>query len=236
MQYYLNMFYMGLPGLMLLAFIITAIFLIINCAKFSRERRLNKELVECIACKDDVLEEFKKIRHEYNNLLQTITSFIEAEDWEGLKEYKSILLEKTHLLNRNKLTQLVKIKDKSILVIVHELFMKTEEAKIALNITIYNDIADTNSHNIEFYNILLDYIKQAYELAVKEAEEINLKISSNDNGLRLCFENQISVNSQIFTSILTKSKKHPKIGKHIFFNTFLQNDNLIQEILVTFNC
>ena len=57
------------------------------------------DLKQNIACKDDMLKEFKKIQHEYNNMLQHIVCFIEAEDWEVLKEYKHQMLKKAQVLN-----------------------------------------------------------------------------------------------------------------------------------------
>lgn len=234
MQYYLNVFLKGLPVLALLFFVISTIFLIISHAKIVKEKRLNKELLEYINCKDEVLEEFKKIRHDYNNMLQTLTCFIEEEDMNGLNEYKSKLLQKTHLLNKNSLTQMAKIKDKSILRTVYKLFLKSKENGITLNLTIYNDITEISSYKAELYYLLQNYLNHAYELAVNSAMKINLKISANDMGLNFCFECTSSAKSEV-TSKPIKFEKSPIKGKNIFYNTSIQNEQLIQEILVNFN-
>lgn len=229
MQYYVNIFLKVLPGLLLLVCVIMGIFLIISRAKILQQKRLNKELVECMECNNEMLEEFKKIRHEYNNMLQTIICFIEEEDWDGLNEYKSKLLEKTYLLNKNNLVQLVKIKNKSILLMIYKLFIDAKEAGITLNLTIYDNIANIGLFNAEPYTVMQGYLKYAYKSAIKEAVEINLKISANDMGLSFCFENSLSIKPEFFTSKPIKSEKN------IYFNTYLQNNHLIQEILFPFN-
>lgn len=235
MWYYIDVFFKSLPGLMLVAFIITGIWLIICRRKILHEKRLNKEFIECIECKDAVLEEFKKIRHEYNNILQTLTFFIEEEDMDGLTEYKSKLMEKTHLLNKNNLAQLAKIKDKSMLRMVYKLFMNAKEARITLNLTIYNDIGKKSVYKTEFYDVLQAYLEHAYKSAVKEATEIHLKISETDKGLRFCFENFWIIKPEHNTPILAKSMRNIKTDKNIFFNTFLQEALLMQEIMIPFN-
>ena len=235
MQYYINTFVNGLPILMLSVIIAMGLFFIISRAKILQEKRLNKELLECIECKDAILEEFKKMRHDYNNILQTLTFFIENEDLEGLKMYQSKLLEKTHLLNNNNLAQLVKIKDKNTLRTVYQLFRDAKEAGIALNLTIYNDINDIGSYKAERYNVLQEYLKYAYDTAVKEAVEIDLKISANNTGLRFYFENCSGALPETLLSKPIKSQRKVKDCKDIFFNTFLQNNHRIQEIMVSFN-
>jgi hypothetical protein len=236
MQYCLNISINGWSGLIDLIFPITVILLLIGCIKFIQQKSLNKELQEYINYKDQILEEFKKIRHEYNNLLQTVTSFIDSEDMQGLEEYNVKLLAKTQSLNINSIVQLVKIKNKVILSMIYKLYMEAKETEKTINLTIYNDITETGSFKTKHYKILNDYLKYAYRFAAKEAIEINLKISANDMGFCFCFENSISAKSEIHTSDSIISKRNSKMSKTIFFNTFLKNDYLIQEILISFNC
>lgn len=198
-----------------------------------RKKGFELELEENIICKDEILKEFKKIRHEYNNMLQGIVSFIEEEEWEELKKYKDKVMEKTQLLNNNNFTQLVKIKDKSILNLVYKLLMKAKEADITINLTIYNDIYDISSYGIEFCKALNEYLNYAYEVAIKDVEKVNFKISSNEQGLRFVFETTFFIKSDNVISTLSQNKMTLKLCKNIFFNTLIENDCLIQEILVS---
>ena len=137
------------------------------------------DLKQNIACKDDMLKEFKKIQHEYNNMLQHIVCFIEAEDWEVLKEYKHQMLKKAQVLNSNNLTQLVKIKNIRILNLVYALLVHANTQATTINLTIYNEIDNTNSYKPKSYKSLEQSIKFAYEAAMLAGVPINLKITGN---------------------------------------------------------
>lgn len=197
-----------------------------------KRRRLQLELKENIACKDEILKEYKGIRHEYNNMLQSIICFIEEEDWEGLKNYKGKLLEKTEVLNGNNLTQLVKLKNKNILSLVYKLLIKGKESKNTINLTIYNDIEDTTLYKIQLYKELEKYLDLAYEVSSRAGTEFNLKISGNKDGIRFAFENTYYINDYGDVSKLLMTKRKLK-NKRIFFNTFIQTHLLIQEVLIS---
>ena len=235
MQYYINDSGAGLLVLLGLAIAIPGVFLFLCRNGLAKERQLNIELLECLDCKDGVLEEFKRIRHEYNNMLQTVTCFIEEEDLEGLKEYQDRLMEKTHLLNSNNLAQMAKIKDKNILKIVYKLYMTAKETGIAFNITIFNDIMDISPHKTEINNILKGCLNLAYDSAAKGEGDIHLKISSDDKGLRFCLEGSISGTSENLSLRPARAGRSTKYGSDIFFNTFHKNGHLIQEILIPLN-
>jgi len=141
------------------------------------------DLKQNIACKDDMLKEFKKIQHEYNNMLQHIVCFIEAEDWEVLKEYKHQMLKKAQVLNSNNLTQLVKIKNIRILNLVYALLIQANAQETTINLTIYTDIDNTNSYKPKSYKSLEHSINNAYEAAMLAGAPINLKITGNKEGI-----------------------------------------------------
>ena len=197
-----------------------------------RRKSFDLELKENLACKDEILKEYKQIRHEYNNMLQSILCFIEEEDWIGLKEYKSKLLEKTKILNGNNLTQLVRLKNKSILSLVYKLLMRGKESGITIDLTIYNDIDDIDPYEIKSYKVLEEYLNFAYEVAAQVGGKVNLKISGNNEGIRFAFENAYSIKDYNNISELIKTKRKLK-SQNVFFNTFIETDGLIQEILIS---
>lgn len=231
MQLALNLFNQNLTLQAILLFLIAVIILIVFIVILSRNKSLNLENRECLVCKDAILKEFQKIRHEYNNMLQGLVSIVEDEDWEGLTEYKDKILEKAQQLNRNNLTQLVKIKNKSILRIVYRLLIEAKAAGIAINLNIYNDIEDTKVYKNEVIKALQDYLDYAYQMAIKESEEVSLKISTSGQCLRFAFENKACSKPDNLVPYFVKTKRPLRICKNVFFNTSIQNDNLVQEIL-----
>jgi hypothetical protein len=75
-----------------------------------RKRRLS----ESSRLKGLIIDEYSKIRHEYNNIAQMVINMIEAEDLNLLTEYKDTMLEKIHTLNSNSIAQLGKIKTERV--------------------------------------------------------------------------------------------------------------------------
>jgi hypothetical protein len=231
MQPALNMFSLNWIEKTALLFTIVIIFLFGFIWVLSRKRKLALEYQELLICKDEILREFKEIRHEYNNILQGFVCIIEEEDWEELRDYKDSVLDKTKLLNRNNLTQLVKIKNKRILKIVYNLLKKGKESGKTINLNIYNDIEEIKVYKRGFNMLLQDYLVYAYEEAIKESEEINLKINANKQGLRFAFEYKLDSKHDIINSDFVKAKRLLGMNKNVFFNTFVQKDYQIQEIL-----
>ena len=196
---------------------------------------MNKGFPDYPECRDGILEEFIRIRHAYNNMMQTLTCYIEEEDWEGLKEYKEILLEKTQVLNRNNLTQLVRIKDKYLLVILYKLLMDAKENGIAVNMTVFNDIPAIGPGKTNFYEVLYNHFQYAYELAAGEAEEIDLKVSAEDRGLVFNFKNSFRIKPSVSDERSTLPRINRNTGKNMYINTFLNNGYRIQEIIIHYS-
>ena len=196
-----------------------------------KRKPLALELKENIACKDEILKEYREIRHDYNNMLQGVICFIEEEDWEGLKAYKKRLLEKTQALNKNNLTQLVKIKNINILNLVYKLIIKAEQTGITIHITIYNEIEDKSPYGNKLYESLEVYLREALNVATQKGATVDFKISGNNEGVRFVFENTYDIKDHNNLLELIKIKRKNEI-KNIFFNTFIETNKLIQEILI----
>ncbi|SEW13998.1 hypothetical protein [[Clostridium] fimetarium] len=219
-------------GIIFLIMIILVACLIVSINKLSHFKKKNCELLEGIDCKDGVINEFTKIRHEYNNMLQTITCLIEEEDLDGLKECKSEFLNKARLLNSNSITQMVKIKDINILRLIYKLILNAKEEGVVLIITIFNDIANQNLNADEIYYALKDCLINVYQSGAKQAMLINLKISSSDSGLCFKLENESNIESrELFSQTMKARKNYTK--NNIIFNTFYENTLFIQEIIIS---
>jgi len=219
--------------IILLVLMLLGTCLIICITKIRHIKDINKALMEGIDCKDGIINEFTKIRHGYNNILQTVTCLIEEENLDGLKEYKSRFLNTTQLLNSNSLTQLAKIKDINILRSVYKLLLNAKEKGVVLEITIYNDIVNQSLNKDGFYYALKDCLTNAYQSGAKEAKRINLKISSKDNGLCINFENESHVESRKLFLQTLKARKY-YTNNNIIYNKFYQESRFIQEILISF--
>jgi len=162
---------------------------------------------------------------------------IEEKDLDGLNEYKGKYMNKSRLLNSNSITQMVKIKDINILRAVYKLFLKAKEEGAVLIITIYNDIAQ-NQKKDEIYEVLNGCLINAFQLSKEKAKLIDLKISSNENGLCFNFENETSIESDAeFKRRFPHSMKVKNNNRNtnVIYNKFYQNARFIQEIFIPFN-
>ncbi|WP_234121030.1 hypothetical protein [Clostridium hydrogenum] len=192
-----------------------------------RKKKLNLELEESLNCKDDILNEFKQIRHEYNNILQNIICLMEQENFTELKKYKESVISKTHLLNQNSITQLVKIKNKNILNLIYKILINAKQSNVTINLMIYNNI-DEAICSLKKYKILNSYISFAYETAVKNGTSVQLKVNSSKQGLRFVFETELL--NPVLKPI--QIKKPNRKCKDIYYNFFSNECKLEQEILM----
>lgn len=227
MQPTIDLFYQGTLYLAMFIFILAIIFLWVIRA---RSQKLYKEYYEASICKDGILKEFKRIRHDYNNMLQGLVGMIEEEDWEGLADYKSRMLEKAHQNNNNNLTQLMRIKNNSILIIIYKLLAEAQKSGVSMDLKVYSDIDDLqlNPNNKKLLSALTAYLYHAYEVAAASTGTVQLKISANQQGLRFSFESEAYHEK----AAIHRGKIPRSIRKNMFFNTIVQNDHLLQEILI----
>lgn len=187
--------------------------------------------MECNECKDRIIDEHRKMRHEYNNILQTIICYIEEGDIDQLYAYKPKLMEKVQLLNKNSLVQLVKIKDTFMLNEVYRLLESAGANGIFLNLTVYNDIMQISQKAIGINNELKQYLWQAYENAVNINSEISFKISLSEYGVNFRFETRADVSKEELSKKIINSSIKTKKIKDVFYNTYLQNEIVVQEII-----
>jgi len=199
--------------------------------KLRGKRRFLTELLESMSCKDEILDELRKIRHEYNNMLQSIVCYIEEKDWDGLTEYKSEMLSKADSLNRNSFSQLAKIKNAKILCIVHKMLVRAKKSGMPLNLCIYNDINGIRMHEPQLCTVLQEFLLHACQEAANGKEDIYLKIGADEQGLRFAVENRRA--GDHFPRPF-KTKLSRKMRKYVFFNTSVQNDRIVQEFLISF--
>lgn len=194
-----------------------------------KNKALNLELEQALVCKDAILQEYAKIQHQYNNIFQNILCFIEEEDLESITKYKTTLLETTKLLNSNNYTQLIKLKDISIMNMIYMLLSLNTSMKSPLHLIIYNDVVATKIYSDELYKELWMLISHAYKIAVISGNEFTLKINGNQDGINFFFESTYSETCYENISELLETKNIHK-EKNIFYNTFVEGDMLKQEI------
>jgi hypothetical protein len=186
-----------------------------------------------IFIRNSIIDEFSKIRHDYNNIFQTVINLIEAEDLEELIKNKSTLLKKTDVCNHNSITQLGKLKAETILNTVHRLYINTIKDDIILQIKVYNHIKREFPREEELYPLLKECLRLASSVTDQENPVISLEIMENDKGQLFRFECR---NSKAKENVIPNIEGLEKLKMRdiITYNTHLINQNYIQELMICY--
>lgn len=184
--------------------------------------------------KDVIIDEFRKIRHEYNNIIQRMVCLIEEEDWDDLKEYKNELLVKVQKMNGNNLLQMARIKCTGILRVLYDFLTYADEAAIPLSIIVYDEIGGNCPKVAEFCTVLHEFFLCACAEAVENMGGITLKISAGKQGFRFTFESRLPGKIDKLAPAPFTIRIPHRIQKCIFFNSFIQDDCLIRELIFSF--
>jgi len=203
-----------------------------NGLKAVRDKQLLNELYEGIECKDAMLEEFRIIRHEYNNLIQNLVSYIEEENWSELKAYKSEVLRRTYLLNAMNLSRLTRIKSLKILTRIYKLLKRAEESGTTFKLKVYNDIKEINSNENGILKVMDDFIFNVFEWGYGSSEYIKLALSSNEEGYSIVFEVKPVVGKYEKFQKSFEMKIPSELRENIFVNFYLKGELFVQELLI----
>lgn len=211
-------------------FLVLFSFTIIKVWDFKRKYNL---LISSNECKDRIIEENRKIRHEYNNMLQTLICYIEEGDINQLNQYKTELLKNVQSFNQNNIVQLSRISDTFIMTSVFELLVHAQTNNNTLNLTVYEDILRKYQLQDTFNIELPEYLQCAYECAAKINSTTNVKVNFSEFGVNFSFESLSETGKDDIITIDT-NKIMTKRCKNIFYNTFLKDSKIVQEVILSY--
>ncbi|MCM0626357.1 GHKL domain-containing protein [Lysinibacillus sp. OL1_EC] len=238
----------------LIIIFVVSMFLIKNNKEKSRlkyQKIKHSQFNDYMKSLEKVNSDMQMFRHDYLNILTTISSYIANEDMEQLKNYfnhKIIKVEK-ETFKKN-----LMMKDFSNLEIIElkgllttKLILSTEK-DINVQIEIPDKIKDISMDIIDFSRILGILIDNAIEASEKSNEpEINIVFLQTPNSCIFVLENSFNGevdNSKIFQegfstkggnrgyglkNVLDIKKGYP----NLFLNTRLENNRFIQELELT---
>jgi hypothetical protein len=181
--------------------------------------------------KDLILGEYARMRHDYNNMLQTLTNLIEEEDITALKEYQTKLFEKAQAFHNNNILQLEKLRNLSILNTIYRLYMESAKSGITLNIAISGKVEQHYPYEDDLYPILIECLNTVYSSQSDTDLLTTLELRESQRGLIISFITQIELypnNSKPYDFKYI----HPKSRKRLSYNIIIKDNIYIQEILI----
>ena len=150
-----------------------------------QEKETNKRLKE-------FQDELHSFRHDFSNILCTISGYIQVDDMAGLKQYYSEIQKDINKVNTLGSLNPEIINNPAIFILISSKYSKALEENIEMNINIFLDLNKLNMKIYEFTRILGILLDNSIE-AAKECDEkiINIEIrkDSNRNRQLLIIEN-----------------------------------------------
>lgn len=144
---------------------------------------------------EELYKEVRSFRHDYANLLTSLSLGIEEENMEQIKEiYDSVLKDSSEKLQDNKydLGRLVNIRDRALKSLLAGKFIKAREKDIVFNVEVPEEIQVEGMSLLDFLTIVSILCDNAIE-ASEEASQPHVSIALFKNGAQETFiiENSI---------------------------------------------
>lgn len=186
-------FFIIVIGLLsLFAYFFISMYSLVNTSKLAiattnleQEKETNRSLKEM----EDELQAF---RHDFSNILCTISGYIQVNDMNGLKQYYSEIQKDINKVNTLSSLNPEIINNPAIFILISSKYSKALEENIEMNINVFLDLNTLNMKIYEFTRILGIILDNAIE-AAKECNEKNINIEirkdSNKNRQLLIIEN-----------------------------------------------
>lgn len=134
-----------------------------------------------ISLMETQLRELRTIRHEYNNLIQSVVCSIENQDWSELCRFKEEMIRKVASFNTLSMTALLKLRDYRLLWAVSGFIASRLNRSVPVNLYIADEIDRKDTGGIDLRKLLLLYLSDAVEIAEGCSNgRINLKISKSE--------------------------------------------------------
>lgn len=240
-QIYLISFYTAkLPYFMtivalfsLLAYFFISMYSLANTSKLAltttnleQEKETNRRLKE-------TQDELHGFRHDFSNILCTISGYIQVDDMAGLKQYYSEIQKDINKVNTLGSLNPEIINNPAIFILISSKYSKALEENIEMNINIFLDLNTLNMKIYEFTRILGILLDNSIE-AAKECDEkiINIEIrkDSNRNRQLLIIENTYNEKDidteKIFEKKYSTKKGNSGLGLWEVRQILKRNNNL----------
>lgn len=179
----------------ILFFILIKKSLLLRKTKESLE--FEKQSYECLANTYDGIRGF---RHDFSNIMQSISGYLLTDDLVGLKNYYSSIFHECEEIKQSSVLNKEVINCPPVLSLLSRKYKKAQEANIKFNIEIFSDLNKLNISSYEFTRILGIFLDNSIE-ACQNCSEKNINVIIARNSIEkydyLIVENSINPDSNI---------------------------------------
>lgn len=191
-----TMFYIFIDFAALLVFVL--LFLAVSRAELKskiaqREEESKRNLLEYTSQIENMYEELRSFKHDYSNMLLTMSGFIDSGDIEGLRSYyqKSILPTNEKINKGNyHLHKLSRIQDPAIKGMLSAKFINAINQGVDFFVDIMEDIPDISMKVLDLTRVLGIYIDNAVEAALETKDkEVKFNVVRDSNAVVIVIAN-----------------------------------------------
>lgn len=161
--------------------------------KALREEENRRNLLEYTHQIENMYEELRSFKHDYANVLLTLSGFIDNNDMEGLsKYYQETILPTNEKINQGKyhLHKLSRIQEPAIKGMLSAKFINAMNLGIDLFVDIMDDIPDISMSVLDLTRVLGIYIDNAVEAALETVgKEVKFNVVLDSNSIVIVIAN-----------------------------------------------
>ena len=243
-----------LPMLNLLGYLLYKL-AITNKIKLDEQKEKYDQLLIYTGIIEKLTRDIRAFRHDLNNILLTLRSFIEHNDMEGLKAYyiREILQNQLVTLDENSAFLYIEyIKCVPLKGLLTTAFQRAIKRDIQVSLFIDEYLDETGMQAIDLCRAMGIFLDNAIE-AARDSEDKVLSVSvikNSDQDVSIIVANSFRVRPEINRlfqeGYTTKGKGHGsglatlqnilKSYEHVTLNTVIENEFLIQELNISQTC
>ncbi|MCD8799988.1 GHKL domain-containing protein [Mammaliicoccus sciuri] len=230
-------------------FIILISFTVIREMALQRTKKEINQYYKYTLQIEQINNEMRKFRHDYVNILATLSEYIREDDMDGLRTYFDQNIAHLHddmKLNAIKINGLQNLHVREIKGLLTTKIIQSQEQNINISVEITEQIDHINMNIVELsrcIGIIMDNAIEASEFVdnptiqiafIKNEESILLvfmnKCSKDTPKVHKLFENHYSTKGRKRGIGLTTLKEITEKTDHVFLDTFINNQYFIQKL------
>lgn len=230
-------------------FIILISFTVIREMALQRTKKEINQYYKYTLQIEQINNEMRKFRHDYVNILATLSEYIREDDMDGLRTYFDQNIAHLHddmKLNAIKINGLQNLHVREIKGLLTTKIIQSQEQNINISVEITEQIDHINMNIVELsrcIGIIMDNAIEASEFVdnptiqiafIKNEKSILLvfmnKCSKDTPKVHKLFENHYSTKGRKRGIGLTTLKEITEKTDHVFLDTFINNQYFIQKL------
>lgn len=139
---------------------------------------------------DNLIHEFRRLKHSYSNTIYSFYGYIEEKDLEGLKSYYSEVVDEVKRVDSNLLLALQKIKVYAVFGLLLSKINEAEDKGIEVGVQVLNEVHEVGMKLTDLCEVLGNYLDNAIDgAAISELKKLNISLTDEQGYLTIIIEN-----------------------------------------------